>query len=200
MGFSTTDSDKNKEFRSNIETMKMKNILPSLFDKIQELVFDLQKEKQKKFNRVLPFGDYFVDRWEKAKLLGFGKEASIYDNVVVIGDVAVGDYTWIGPNVILDGSGGLLIGCYCSISAGVQIYSHDSIYWALSGGKEAYQYKKTIIEDNCYIGPNTIIQKGVTIGRGSVIGANSFVNKDIPSQSKAYGSPVKIYNLGNRIQ
>ena len=43
-----------------------------------------------------------------------------------------------------------------------------------------------------YIGPNVIIQKGVKIGDKVVIGANSFVNKDIPSNSKAYGNPVQI--------
>ena len=148
--------------------------------------------KKKKFNRSLSFGDYFVDRWEKAKLLGFGEGTSIYNNVLVLGDVKVGKNCWIGPNVILDGSGGLEIGDNCSISAGVQIYSHDSVKWALSGGKKSYEYAKTIIGNNVYIGPNVIIQKGVKIGDRVVIGANSFVNCDIPSNSKAYGSPVKI--------
>jgi len=71
-----------------------------------------------------------------------------------------------------------------SISAGVQIYSHDSIKWALSSGKEDYEYDKTIIGSNVYIGPNVIIQKGVKIGNNVVIGANSFVNCDIISNSK----------------
>ncbi len=174
---------------------KTKKTSKLLLAKIRSLLAELQKEKQEKFNRVLPFGDYFVDRWEKAKLLGFGEGTSVYDNVLIIGDVSVGKNTWIGPNVILDGSGGLSIGSYCSISAGVQIYSHDSIFWAISGGKVPYQYAKTKIEDECYIGPNTIIQKGSTIGKGSMIGANSFVNKDIPPNSKAYGAPVKIQPL-----
>ena len=66
--------------------------------------------KEQNYNRMLPFGDYLIDRWEKAKFLGFGEGTSIYDNVLVIGDVKVGKNTWIGPNVILDGSGGLEIG------------------------------------------------------------------------------------------
>ena len=48
--------------------------------------------------------------------------------------VTVGAGTWIGPNTLLDGTGGLSIGASCSISAGVQIYTHDSVMWALSGG------------------------------------------------------------------
>ena len=151
--------------------------------------------KIEKFNRGLPFGDCFVDRWERAESLGFGKDSSVYDNVLVLGNVKVGRNSWIGPNVILDGSGGLKIGSNCSISAGVQIYSHDSVKWAISSGKEEYEYAKTIIEDNCYIAPNVIIAKGVTIGEGSIIGANSFVNRDIPTNSKAYGSPLKIKEI-----
>ena len=94
--------------------------------------------------------------------------------------------------MILDGSGGLEIGSNCSISAGVQIYSHDSVGWSISGGRANYEYEPTKIEDNCYIGPNVIIQKGVTIGKGTIIGANSFVNRDIPANSKAFGTPAKI--------
>ena len=148
--------------------------------------------KKNKFNRGLSFADCFVDRWEKAKTLGFGEGSSVYDNVLVLGDVNVGCNTWIGPNVILDGSGGLEIGSNCSISAGVQIYSHDSVEWSISGGRANYEYEPTKIEDNCYIGPNVIIQKGVTIGKGTIIGANSFVNRDIPANSKAFGTPAKI--------
>ena len=163
-----------------------------MLKKIKEIYNTLRLDKKTKFQRVLPFGDYFVDRWEKAKYLGFGKGTSIYDNVVVIGDVKVGKNTWIGPNVVLDGSGGLEIGSNCSISAGVQIYSHDSVDWAISGGEELYNYGKTVIEDNCYIGPNSIIQKGVTIKKAAIVGANSLVNKNVPSLSKAVGNPIRI--------
>ncbi|MFZ4590865.1 MAG: acyltransferase [Ignavibacteria bacterium] len=166
-----------------------------MYKKLLEIFHHLRKEKKEKFNRVLPFGDNFVDRNEKAEFLGFGKGTTVYDNVVVLGDVKVGKNTWIGPNVILDGSGGLEIGSNCSISAGVQIYSHDSVNWALSGGRDKYDYSKTSINDNCYIGPNVIIEKGISIGKGCIIGANSFVNQDIPDNSKAYGSPVKISRI-----
>jgi acetyltransferase-like isoleucine patch superfamily enzyme len=169
--------------------------LDSVYKTLLEIFYTLRKEKKEKFNRVLPFGDNFVDRNEKAEFLGFGKGTTVYDNVVVLGDVKVGKNTWIGPNVILDGSGGLEIGSNCSISAGVQIYSHDSVKWALSGAKDNYDYSKTSINDNCYIGPNVIIEKGVSIGKGCIIGANSFVNQDIPDNSKAYGTPVKINQI-----
>jgi acetyltransferase-like isoleucine patch superfamily enzyme len=146
---------------------------------------------QRKFSRVLPLNELLTDRWEKAAYLKFGKGTSIYDSSVVIGDVKVGENTWIGPFTILDGSGGITIGSNCSISAGVQIYSHDSVKWAISGGKEEYEYGKTTIGNNCYVGPNTIISKGVEIGEGCIIGANSFVNKSFGSGIKIAGNPAK---------
>ena len=149
-------------------------------------------EVERDFKRALPFADYIVDRWEKAKALGFGEGVSLYDSTIVFGDVKVGTETWIGPFVVLDGSGGLEIGAHCSISSGVQVYSHDSVNWATSGGTASYDYAKTRIGSNCFIGPNVIISKGVTIGDGCVIGANSLVLTDIPPNSKAVGSPCCI--------
>lgn len=146
-----------------------------------------------KYNRTLPFGDYISDRWEKASKLGFGAGTSIYDSAHVFGDVHVGENTWIGPFTVLDGSGGgLSIGSYCSISAGVQVYTHDTVDWATSGGKAEPTYARTTIEDNCYIGPNAIIAKGVTLGEGSVVGAQSFVNQSFPANSRIVGSPARL--------
>ncbi|WP_086313688.1 hypothetical protein A5821_001221 [Enterococcus sp. 7F3_DIV0205] len=48
------------------------------------------------------------------------------------------------------------------------------------------------IEDNCWIGANTTICPGVTIGENSVIGAGSVVTKDIPKKSVAVGNPCKV--------
>ena len=143
------------------------------------------------WKRSLPFGDYVSDRWEKARALGFGKGSSVYDNVIVLGEVKVGQNTWIGPNVVLDGSNGLEIGDNCSISAGVQIYSHDTVEWAISGGQEDYKEGRTTIGSNCYIGPNSVISCGVHIGKGSIVGSNSFVSKSIKSGSKVAGNPAK---------
>lgn len=150
-----------------------------------------QLQVRKRWNRSLPFGDYIVNRWQKALELGFGEGSSIYDSALVFGDVRVGKNSWIGPFTILDGSGGLEIGDYCSISAGVQIYTHDTVKWATSGGAEQPQRAPIRIGNRCYIGPNTIVSKGITIGDGCVIGANSLVNCDIPNGMKAWGTPAR---------
>ena len=170
-----------------------KDRLNGLYKELRELLISRRTNVNKSWKRFLPFGDYINDRWQKAKELGFGEGSSIYDSSYVFSNVTVGKFTWIGPFTILDGSGGLEIGEYCSISAGVQIYTHDTIEWAISGGLEKPNYAPVKIGNRCYIGPNTIISKGIIIGDGCIIGANSLVNIDVPSGAKAWGSPVKIF-------
>ena len=145
--------------------------------------------------RFLPLDEEQSDRWERAKELGFGKGTSIYANSYVYGTVKVGKNTWIGPFTILDGSGGLEIGDYCSIAPGVQIYTHDSVMWAVSGGKHIVKREPVKIGNCCYIGPNTTIAKGVTIGDRVIVGANSFINKDVVSDVKISGNPATMMKI-----
>ena len=161
-----------------------------LYELLKRLHEILRQEKFDSFKRLLPFAELFVDRWEKARFYGFGEGSSMYDSGVVLGDVTVGRNCWIGPNTLLDGSGGLEIGDFCDISAGSHIYTHDTIDRVIFGGDITVAPVR--IGNHCYIGPNVVITKGVTIGDYVVIGACSLVNKDVPSYSKGWGTPFRI--------
>lgn len=149
-------------------------------------------ELRASLKRSLPFQDAMFDRWERARTLGFGDGTSIYNSATVFDDVQVGCDTWIGPNVMLDGSGGgIQIGSTCSISSGVQIFTHDTIGWALSGGKLDPRHAPVSIGSRCYIGSHSVIAAGVTIEDGCVVAANSFVNSNVSSGTIVGGSPAK---------
>ena len=186
---------KKKKKKKNSNNFNLNN---NLLKQLSSTILILRKNVKKKWGRVLPFGDYLIDRWEKAKYLGFGSKTSIYDSSLVIGNVKVGKNTWIGPFTILDGSGNLKIGNNCSISAGVQIYTHDTLDRYLDKSKikliqrKSSRKAKVTIGNDCYIGPNAIISKGVSIGDKCIVGANSFVNKSMPKNSKAWGIPAKL--------
>ena len=75
------------------------------------------------------------------------------------------------------------------IEDGVQIGSHCSIYSVSTIDNTA---GKVILKENCKIGSHTTILPGVTVGRNSIVGANSLVTKDIPENVVAYGTPIKI--------
>jgi acetyltransferase-like isoleucine patch superfamily enzyme len=153
----------------------------------------IRKKVKAKWNRTLPFDELVFDRWEKAKYLGSGEGTSIYHNSYVYGDVSIGKSTWIGPFTVLDGSGGkLTIGDHCSVSTGVQIYTHNTVKWALSGGKSKYETAATSIGDNCYLGPYAIVTMGIHIGSNCLIGAHTLVNKPVPKNSIVFGVPGRV--------
>ena len=159
---------------------------------LRELYAVLRDRTKEQWNRDLPLYELLFDRWERARENGFGEGASIYHSSYVFGDVEVGANTWIGPHTLLDGSGGLRIGSNCSISTGVQIYTHDTVKWAVSGGKAAYEYAPVSIGDSCYVGPQSVVVKGVTVGDECVVGACSFVNRSLPAGSVAVGIPCRV--------
>ena len=162
-----------------------------LLESLRALIRSLRREKREQHHRHVSVGDLLIDRWEIARDYGFGEGTSCYDNVLILGDVTIGKNCWIGPNVVLDGSGGgLMIGDHVDISAGVHIYTHHTVQRAISGGVADVEYAPTRIGSRVYIGPNSIIQKGITVGDGVVIGAMSLVNRDVPSNTKVWGIPA----------
>ena len=168
-----------------VTTEEFINLLHDAYESTDEAL-------RSKYQRSLSFQDGLFDRWDRAKRLGFGEGTSVYNSALVYGDVSVGRQTWIGPNAILDGSGGgLTIGDFCSISSGVHIYTHDTVLWALSGGQLAAHRAKVNIGNCVYVGSQSIIAAGVSIGSRSVIGANSFVNKNVADATVVVGTPAR---------
>jgi len=71
----------------------------------------------------------------------------------------------------------------------VQIGSHCSLYSESTIDSKVGQI---ILKKNCKIGSHSVIMPGVTIGENTIIGAFSFVNKDLPDNVVAAGVPIKI--------
>lgn len=144
------------------------------------------------WDRSLPFADALFDRWERAERLGFGEGTSVYDSSAIYGSVVVGAETWIGPNTLLDGSGGsLIIGDHCNISAGVHIYTHDSSLRCVSLGAIPLVQGTVSIGTGTYIGSQSIVAAGTSIGERCIVGANSFVNSDISDRTVVAGNPAR---------
>jgi acetyltransferase-like isoleucine patch superfamily enzyme len=95
----------------------------------------------------------------------------------------LGEYVDIGAFTYINAKCGVII------EKNVQIGSHCSIYSISTiDNKEG----PVVLKENCRIGTHSVIMPGVTIGKNSTIGAHSFVNKDIPDNTIAFGVPVKI--------
>lgn len=105
----------------------------------------------------------------------------------------------LGKNVGI--SGGLIvaaskieIGDNVLIGANCSIFDND-VHPADPKERRRYDNIPTrpvIIEDNVFIGANSFLLKGITVGRNSIIGANSVVISSIPANSIAIGNPCKV--------
>jgi maltose O-acetyltransferase len=108
-------------------------------------------------------------------------------------ETSIGDYTTINRKCHLDGRAGLKIGNCVSISPEVYIMSlthdpQDPAFPAIG--------KPVVIEDYVWIGSRAMIMPGVTLAKGTVVGAGSIVTKTFPPFSIIAGSPAKV--IGER--
>ncbi len=75
------------------------------------------------------------------------------------------------------------------IEDGVQLGSHCSVYSVSTIDNKA---GRVYLRRNCCIGSHCTVMPGVTVGENSIVGAHSFVNRDIPDNVIAIGVPVRI--------
>lgn len=117
-------------------------------------------------------------------------------NSILSGDNQIGDYTYIGFNCIITQS---VVGRYCSIANNVSIgigehkinrVSTSSLFY--ENPFETLTQGECIIGNDVWIGSNAVIRRGVKIGNGAIIGANSFVNKDVNDFEIVGGVPAKL--------
>lgn len=170
-------------------TLKKENEL--LFKQLGSLREELDTLSLERHGRLNPFSENLLDWNKKGEAYG-GERTTIYDTATLIGDVKIGHDCWVGPFCMLDGSHGLTIGHHCVMATGVHIYTHDTVRWALSGGISPYEYGSVIIGDCSFIGAQSIIVRGVTVGERSLVCANATVTTDVPPYSIVGGTPAKV--------
>jgi acetyltransferase-like isoleucine patch superfamily enzyme len=122
--------------------------------------------------------------------------SSLYIGYLRKKGVEIGEGTRFFGNVNLDLSRPRLIhiGRNVSIAQGVSILTHG-YEWVVLQGKNrdvVVWSEEVVIGDNVFIGLNSVILKGVHVGRDSIIGAGSIVTRNVPPNSVAAGNPCKV--------
>ncbi len=145
---------------------------------------------------------------DKSKII-IGTNTAIRGELLIFahgGQISIGDYCFIGENSKIWSSEEIKIGNRVLISHNVNI--HDNNSHPTDSKMRANQVKeifssnhpKTIasinskeieISDDVWIGFNSTILKGVKIGKGAIIGANSFITKNVEEFTMVIGNPAK---------
>jgi len=95
----------------------------------------------------------------------------------------LGRYTDIGAFTYINAKYGVVI------EDDVQVGSHCSIY---SVSTIDNKRGKVVLKESASLGSHSVVMPGVTIGKNSIVGAFSFVTKDIPDNCTAYGVPARV--------
>ncbi|MDP9067821.1 MAG: acyltransferase [Actinomycetota bacterium] len=163
-----------------------------LLEDLREVGRHLRGETLDRYQRMNPFAEDLSDWKERGRAwTSDDRDVTIYDSTTVVGDVSIGRGTWVGPFCSLDGTGGLTIGEYCSVSSGCQLLSHDTARWALSGGREVYEYAPTAIGNHCFLGTHVVVTRGVTVGDRCLVAAGAVVTADAAEGSILAGIPAR---------
>ena len=110
------------------------------------------------------------------------------------GCIEIGSNTYVGPYCCFAGPGHISIGRDCMIASNTGIYANNHNFDDLTRliKVQGTTNKGIVIEADCWLGTGVKVLDGVTIGKGSVIGAGAVVTKNIPPFSVAVGVPAKM--------
>jgi putative colanic acid biosynthesis acetyltransferase WcaF len=100
--------------------------------------------------------------------------------------IAIGDYSWIGDDVVLYSLDRIAIGTQCVISQECYLCTGSHNFQDVAFGLKT---APIIIGNGVWIAADCFISPGVTIGANAIVGARSSVFKDIPEQQVAWGNP-----------
>jgi acetyltransferase-like isoleucine patch superfamily enzyme len=149
-----------------------------------------------------PFRMWF----QKRKIKNIGKTSEIRPYSTILGTNNI----WIGENVIIPGGtilssypdhadSKIIIEDHVLFGPNVAVYSstHQFQNIQMPIKDQGYTHGITTLKRGCWIGINSVILPGITIGKNSVIGANSVVTTDVPDFAVYAGSPAKLIRYLN---
>ncbi|MBE9178908.1 acyltransferase [Oculatella sp. LEGE 06141] len=144
-----------------------------------------------------------IERDARLRCFGLGSKICLRDHSTLdrgvdikthqTGAIEIGSYSYIGPYTCLSGDY-IKIGNNCLIASHSSIYAnnHNFADVTIPIRDQGNSYKGIVIEDDCWLGSGVRVLDGVTIGKGSVVGAGAVVTKSIPPYSIAVGVPAKV--------
>ena len=170
---------------------------------------ELEKKRMKAHRLSKDYNNTYEDEWEKRKEIIEQLIPNMGENTYLLGPIQFdyGVFTTFGKNcfanfnfTVLDCcpvtiGNDVFFGPNCSIMTPLHPFISDERKMRVKEDGTLYDLEyeaPIIIEDGCWLASNVIVCGGVTIGKGSVIGAGSVVTRNIPSGVFAAGNPCRV--------
>jgi len=150
-----------------------------------------------------PFRIWF----QKRKIFKIGKDSEIrpFATILGTGNIIIGERVIIPPYTLLstlpnDVRSTITIENDVLLGPNVAIYSSTHRFAGVSIPikDQGYDVNPVVIKEGCWIGINSVILPGITIGKNAVVGAGSIVTKDVPDFAVVVGAPAKIIRFLNK--
>ena len=110
-------------------------------------------------------------------------------------NLRIGKHAYIGPQCLFDLAASIVIGDEVALSARTCIVTHADVGQRPLQKQYPRQEGDVTICHGAWIGVNTTVLHGVTIGECTVVGAMSMVNRDLPARAVCFGMPCKIFKM-----
>ena len=123
------------------------------------------------------FQNWKQPEFDEAGMTRWNWMCQYHDGLTLGRNTDIGAFTYINAKYQVEIQENVQIGSHCSV------YSHSSI-----DDKQG----KVVIRKDARIGSHSVIMPGVTIGQNAVVGAFSFVTRDVPDDAVACGVPAKV--------
>ena len=149
-------------------------------------------------NNVKILGDIDLRTRENGKII-INDNVTIEENCRIVsardGKIFIDENTIVCAYSTINGGEDVMVGKNCIIGRNTSINSNShKIKREYLIMQQGFDHEKVIIEDDCWTGINSVITKGVTLKKGSIIGASSVVNKSTEEDSINVGAPCTKIN------
>lgn len=128
--------------------------------------------------------------------VSIGTRSALRDNVLLAGygNIVIGDRTSINDDCMITAMERVTIGNDVMLAPRVYILDVDHAFESRDRpiSQQGYTISPVTIGDGVWVCTGAVITKGVSIGEGAIIGANSVVTRDIPPYTIAGGVPARV--------
>ena len=140
---------------------------------------------------IAPFNKFYLGDYSVIE------DFSLVNNLV--GDISIGNHSRVGLNNVVIGP--VKIGNNVNLAQNITVSGLNHNYKDVSKriDEQGVSTSLITIEDNVWIGANSVITQGVTIGRHCIVAAGSIVSKDLPPFSVVAGNPARVIKTYNTI-